>query len=171
MLFAICPKDHLRTRLERASECMSAASLLSQVQHLDKVIGTRVAVQAAGGETKWCKCFLLSTNSFPNRPLAVLISLEVFLLCGSSNPLTPLECNRQARKEQCTWEKMEWTNLYSATMSWKKNMLGCETQKPNSHTRRLLAVAAAVAQSMEWVVQWQHGRRFKSLVLGQGLET
>lgn len=29
-----------------------------------------------------------------------------------------------------------------------RTMLGCETQKPYSHTRRLLAVATAVAQSL-----------------------
>lgn len=122
MLFAIGRKGHLRTRLKRASECMLAA------RHLEKVRRTRVCSEGCRWWDKMMQVFSRINQQFPqtvHSRFSFLLRFFFQFYCAaaqtSSHPLDATHKNdTQARKEQCTWGKMEWTNLYTATMSWKK---------------------------------------------------
>lgn len=64
MLFAIGPKDHLRTSNEHLSACwQQVSSARSNIWRKSEEQG--FAVKAAGGETKWCKCLTRINQQFP----------------------------------------------------------------------------------------------------------
>lgn len=134
-------KEHLSACWQQVSSARSNTCRKSEEQGF--------AVKAAGGETKWCKCFPVVTNSFPKRSTHgshFSWNFLSVLLCGSSNLLTSLQCNTQERhtsEERTMYLRKNGMNQFVLCHHELK-----KKPMPNSHTRRLLAVAAAVAQSL-----------------------